>query len=115
MKSSTRKILTITGSVIALVAVAIVFIVSRLDMNSCKPRIESALLEASGLNVKLNGKIGISLFPLGVSAGDIHVTVKGSEILSLKKLKPGVALWLSACRYHERASIARRVDHQSLQ
>jgi len=93
MKSFPKKILTITGLTIAFVAVVIMCITLLVDINSYKPRIEAALWEATGLNVKLNGKIGISFFPLGISAGDIHVTEKDSEILALKTLKLGVAFW----------------------
>jgi len=93
MKSFPKKILTITGLTIAFVAVVIMCITLLVDINSCKPRIEAALWHATGLNVKLNGKIGISLFPLGISAGDIHVTGKDSEILALRTLKLGVAFW----------------------
>lgn len=93
MKSSWKKVLVVACLGAALTAVLILCITLLVDINSYKPRIEAALLESTGLNVKLNGKIGLSLFPLGVSARDIQVTKKGSEILTLKKLKLGMDLW----------------------
>ena len=93
MKSLPKKLLAITSLGIALLVAVVLCITLLIDINSYKPRIEIMLREVTGLNVKLNGKIGISLFPLGVSASDIHVNRKDCDILSLKKLKLGVALW----------------------
>jgi len=70
----------------ALVLAAVVFALT-FDINSHRPRIEAAASGATGLEVRINGKMGLSFFPFGISAKDIHVTGKGGEILSLENLK----------------------------
>ena len=79
------------GGVVALVLAAVVFALT-FDINSYRPRIEAAASKATGLEVRVNGKMGLSFFPFGISAKDIHVTDKGGEILSLENLKLGAEL-----------------------
>ena len=62
------------------------------DINTFKSNIESAAFDATGLEVRIKGKMGLSFFPFGVSAQDIHVTNKGDEIISLENLKLGAEL-----------------------
>ncbi len=79
------------GGVVALVLAAVVFALT-FDINSYRPRIEAAASKATGLEVRVNGKMGLSFFPFGISAKDIHVTGMGGEILSLENLKLGAEL-----------------------
>lgn len=67
------KILAIAGGGIALIAIVALIAILSFDINSYKSKIESAAPETTGLNVKINGRIGLSVFPFGVSAKDIHV------------------------------------------
>ena len=63
------------------------------DLNSHKPRIETALSNALGLHVKIKGTIGFLLFPnLNISIGDIKITGRESYIASLEKVKFGLEL-----------------------
>jgi AsmA protein len=87
-----KKLLFILGGIIALVIIAAIAAVMLVDVNSYKPKIEAAALEATGFELKINGKIGISLFPIGVSADDIHISNKQGQIVGLKKLTIGVEL-----------------------
>ena len=82
----------ITGGAVALIVIVATVVVSLFDINSYKPRIEAAASGVTGLDVRINGKVGLSFFPFGVSARDIHVAGKGGEILSLENLKLGVTL-----------------------
>lgn len=92
MNAKTKKVLLILGGgTIAIVLAAVVFALS-FDMNSYRPRIEAAASEATGLEVRINGKMGLSFFPFGVSATDIRVVSKGGEVLSLENLKLGAEL-----------------------
>lgn len=63
-----------------------------LDINSYKPRIEAAASAATGMDVRINGKIGLSFFPFGLSAKDIHLANDGGEIISLENLNLGAEL-----------------------
>lgn len=57
------------------------------DINSYKPKIETAVSEATGLDVRIRGRIGLSFFPLGISVKDILVANRGSEVLSMESLR----------------------------
>ncbi len=92
MAAKRKKIPMIAGVVIALIVITAIAGVLLSDINSYKSRIEIAASEATGLDVRINGEMGLSFFPVGLSVNDIHAAGKGVEILSLKKIKIGVAV-----------------------
>jgi hypothetical protein len=92
MGAKRNRVLIAAGSLVALSIMAAIVVVLLFDINSYKPRIETSASEATGLDVRINGKMGLSFFPFGVSANNIHVANKGGEILSIKELKLGVEL-----------------------
>ena len=87
MRIERRKSLIIAGGAVLLIAVAAIFAFFMFNINSYKLKIESAASGSTGLDVKIKGRMGLSFFPFGVSAKDIHVTDKEGEILSLARLK----------------------------
>jgi uncharacterized protein involved in outer membrane biogenesis len=91
MVAEKKKILLIAGVVVLIVIAAIVAVLL-FNINSYKHRIETAASQATGLDVRINGKMGLSFFPFSVSASDIRVTNNGGVILILKKLKIGVEI-----------------------
>jgi AsmA protein len=92
MNAKKKKVLFVLGGgAVALVLVVVIFALT-FDINSYRPRIEAAASGATGLEVRINGKMGLSFFPFGVSAKDIHVANKGGEIISLENLKLGAEL-----------------------
>jgi len=92
MKAKKKKVLFILGGgAVALVLVVVIFALT-FNINSYRPRIEAVASGAIGLEVRINGKMGLSFFPFGVSAKDIHVANKGGEILSIENLKLGAEL-----------------------
>ena len=91
MYAKKKKVLFVLGGAAALVLAVVVFALT-FDINSYRPRIEAAASGATGLEVRINGKMGLSFFPFGVSAKDIHVANKGVEIISLEKLRLGAEL-----------------------
>jgi AsmA protein len=91
MNTKKKVLFILGGGAVALVLAVVVFALI-FDINSYKFRIETAASEAIGLDVIINGKMGLSFFPFGVSAKDIHVANKGGEIMSLKNLKLGAKL-----------------------
>ena len=87
MRTERKKSLMIAGGVVVLIVIAAIVAVLLFNINSYKSKIETAASEATGLDVRIKGKMGLSFFPFGVSAKDIHVANKGGEILSLERLK----------------------------
>lgn len=87
-----KKVLFILGGVAAALVLAAVIFALTFHINSYKPHIEAVASGATGLEVRIKGKMGLSFFPFGVSAKDIHVMNKGGEILSLESLKLGAEL-----------------------
>ncbi len=93
MNAGRKKILLLAGGAVALFIIAVIVALSLFDINSYKAKIETAASEATGLDVGINGKIALSLFPFGFSAKDIHVTGKGGQILVLERLGIGAELF----------------------
>ena len=81
----------LSGGAAALVLAVVVFALT-FDINSHRLRLEAAASRATGLEVKIKGKMGLSFFPFGLSAKDVHVTNKGDEIISIETLKVGAEL-----------------------
>lgn len=82
----------VAGGIVALAIVAVIVAVSFFDIAACKNKIATAASAASGLDVGIKGKLGLSLFPFALSARDIHVAGGGREILFLERLAIGVKL-----------------------
>ncbi len=93
MKSKTKKILLILGgSGAALVLAAVVFLLT-FDINSYKPRIEAEASTASGMKVRVNGKMKLSLFPgASISLEDILIQNKSADVASVKKMEVKIRL-----------------------
>jgi AsmA protein len=87
MRATRKKSLMIPLGAVLLIVVAMIFVVLRFDINSYKPKIETAISEATGLDARINGSMRLSLFPFGISAHNLHVANRGGEILSLESLK----------------------------
>jgi len=92
MRSQWEKNLLIAGGLVALIALAAIAAFLLFDINKFKSNIESAAFDATGLDVRIKGKMGLSFFPFGISAQDIHVAGRDGEIISLETLKLGAEL-----------------------
>jgi len=92
MNAKKKVVLFVLGGGAAALVLAVVVFALTFDINSYRPRIEAAASGATGLEVRINGKMGLSFFPFGVSAKDIHVANKGGEIISLENFKLGAEL-----------------------
>ncbi|MGO9137170.1 MAG: AsmA family protein [Syntrophales bacterium] len=86
MRAGRKRYLIIAGGIVLLIVVAVIVTDILSDINSYKPKIETAASEATGLDISIKGRMGLSFFPLGISAKEIHVANKESEILSLESL-----------------------------
>jgi len=91
MNKKKRIVFIIIGMAVLLVLAAIVA-VSSIDVNAHKAQMEKAASRALGLDVKINGVMGVSFFPVGLSAVDVHMGNKSGEIISVAKLKLGLQL-----------------------
>jgi uncharacterized protein involved in outer membrane biogenesis len=87
MSAERKKGLMIAGGIVLLVVIAAIAAILLFDINSYKSKIETAASEATGLDVRIKGRMGLSFFPFGISAKDVQVTNKGSEILRLESIK----------------------------
>jgi AsmA protein len=92
MHTKKKALLFILGSGFVALVLAVIIFALTFNINAYKPRIEAAASGATGLEVRINGKLGLSFFPFGVSARDIRVASKSGEILSLANLKLGAEL-----------------------
>ncbi len=90
MKGERKKGLMIAGGIVLLIVIVGIAAALLFNINTYKSKIETAASEATGLDVRINGKMGLSFFPFGVSAKNIHVTSEGAELLSLESVKMGV-------------------------
>lgn len=85
--SGRKKGLIIAGGFVLLIIIGAVAAILLFDINSYKPKIETAVSGATGLDVRIRGKIALAFFPLGISAKDVLVANRGNEILSMQSLK----------------------------
>jgi AsmA protein len=92
MKPQRRRGLMIAGGVVALIIIVGIVVALLFNINSYKSKFETAASGVTGLDVRINGKMGLSFFPFGVSAKNIRVTGEGGEFLSLESIKIGVKL-----------------------
>ena len=82
----------VAGAIVVILVIAVFSIIALIDINSYKAKIESAASEATGMEVFIKGRMGLSLLPFGASAGDILVRSKEGGLLSVEKLHIGVEL-----------------------
>jgi AsmA protein len=92
MNAMKKKVLFILAGGAVILVLAVVVFALTFDINSHRLRLEAAASRATGLEVKIKGKMGLSFFPFGLSAKDIHVTNKGDEIIFIETLKLGAQL-----------------------
>jgi uncharacterized protein involved in outer membrane biogenesis len=93
MNAGRKRNLLFLGGAVALFIIAAIVALSLFYFNAYRTTIETAASEATGLDVGIKGNIGISLFPFGFSAKDIHVAGKGGQVLVLERLGIGAELF----------------------
>ena len=87
-----KKVLYITTGVITLVVfVGILAVI--LNIKGFAPQIEAAASTALGMDVRIKGKVGISLFPgFGLSLKDVNVRNRGLDVVTIEKMRIGLKL-----------------------
>ena len=93
MNAKMKKALFIlAGAALAFVLAAVIFVLT-LDIESYKPRIEAAASEATGMKVRVNGKMKIVLFPhAGVSLDDVLIQNRGIDVALAEKAEVRIKL-----------------------
>jgi len=71
--------------ILGLVIVGLVIFVATLDLNKYKPKIEQAVKDASGYELKINGDISTSFSPIGISIADVSVGVPNKKAFATFK------------------------------
>jgi len=87
-----RRILAGGLAAFAILVLAAVAALSLFDVNSYRPEIEKAASAAAGLDVRVRGTIGLSVFPPGLSARDVHAAGRGGPVLAVERLELGIEL-----------------------
>jgi len=65
--------------VFGIVIVGLVIFIATMDLNQYKPKIEQAVYDASGYELKINGDIAVSFSPVGISVGDVSLAVPSKK------------------------------------
>jgi len=87
-----KKVLFIIAGVITLV-VFVGILALMLNIKGFTPQIEAAASTALGMDVRIKGKVGISLFPgFGLSLKDVNVRNKGLDVVTIEKMRIGLKL-----------------------
>lgn len=91
MTSRKKKVLLVTGIILAVFVIAVTAFIFLADINSYRPGIESAASDALGMDVRINGKMGITLVPgFGLSLRDVHIRNEGVDVISAEKVIIGL-------------------------
>ena len=86
MTNRTKKFLLVTGA-ITIVAFAGILAL-RFNNNAFTPQIEAALSTALGMDVRIKGRMDISLFPgLGLSLKDVSMRSNELDVATIEKMK----------------------------
>lgn len=96
-----KKLLVALGILAALLVLAGIAILVLVDVNAHKPRIESAVSDALGMEFRIGGKARLRLFPAaGIVLSDVRLRNRATDLAAAETLRVGVRL---------RPLLARRV------
>lgn len=93
MKAKIKKVLLVLAGCVATLVLAVVIFTLTFNLNPYRPRIEAAASRATGMQVRINGKMRLMFIPhAGVSVKDVLIHNRGEEIVSLKKAEVRIRL-----------------------
>jgi AsmA protein len=88
-----KKLLAALGILVALLVLAGVAILVLVDVNAHKPRIESAVSDALGMEFRIRGKARLRLFPsASIALSDVRLRNRGTDLATAETLRVGVKL-----------------------
>src|SRR5262245_20051120 len=93
-----KRVLIIGGIVLAVLAAAVVVIPMLIPMEVCRQQIETEASKALGRQVKVTGKLSVSIFPrIEARAGESTIAnpegFGEAPFASMKELRAAVSLW----------------------
>ena len=80
-------------ALIVLAIIGVVVAVSVINPNDYKPQIEKAVESHTRLDLKLNGDIGWSLFPIGLKLNDVAADLDGKPFIRVNRLIAEIDFW----------------------
>jgi len=93
MSRSLKIILFAVGGFVGLLVLAALALLFFVDANIYKPRLEAAASKALGMEVSIDGHLGIGFFPgLQLTLADVHIRNRGTDLISAKQARLGIEL-----------------------
>ncbi len=94
MSKSFKKIILFTvGGLVGFLALTELALRVFVDIKTYQPRLEALASEALGMEVRVDGRLGLSIFPgFHVWLEDAHIRNRGAEIVSTRKASLGIDL-----------------------
>jgi hypothetical protein len=93
MTPKQKKILLVSGCIVALLILVIIALVLFINVNVYKPRIEAAASDAIGMDFKIGGAMRIVLLPrFGISLENVLIKKGEMDFLSAQKVRIGLKL-----------------------
>ncbi len=91
MSKPIKSITFAIGALIGLLVLAAIALSFFLDVNAYKPRLEAAVSDMMGMEVKVGGPLAIDFFPnVLVTLKDVHVRNRGTEVVTARAARVGV-------------------------
>ncbi len=91
MSKSLKAITYVIGAIIELLVLAAIALSLFLDINAYKPRLEAAAAAVTGMEVSVNGRLGIAFFPgVLVTLEDVHLRNRGTKLVTASKARIGL-------------------------
>ena len=88
-----KKLLVALVFLVALLVLAGVAILFLVDVNAHKPRIESAVSDALGMEFRIRGTARLRLFPsASIALSDVRLRNRGTDLVTAETLRVGVKL-----------------------
>lgn len=93
MSKSKKIILFSIGGILVLLVLIAVTLRYFVDADAYKPRLQAAAAEALGMDVSIDGRLGIGFFPgMQLTMNDVHIRNQGKEFVVAKEVRLGMEL-----------------------
>ncbi len=93
MSKSLKIILLAASGLVGLLVLLAVALFLFVDANAYKPRLEAAASDALGMEVRVDGQLGIGFFPgLDLTLKDVHISNRGMVLASANEARLGIDL-----------------------
>lgn len=91
---ATRKIVIFSMATFSgLLLIGALFLLFFVDINSYKTKLEATASRALGVEIKVEGRMGLGFYPaLRVTLDDVHIRNQGVEVASVKQARLGLEL-----------------------